>query len=242
MLPNSRGSVERWVAYRDKLLSEGKATGFLKYSINMVLGRGDRVVKAPAVQVRRNKLGIRGLFAATELPIGFQIPFDGEYVDTDIPMVRSNSTDGLYQLNQDGDQITCGDGKHIFIPYVVSSMNLAQCVNAIEGLSETANAVICSASDFDSKPYIQLTEIVNKGQEILVDYGKEYTKKFNVPRSKPQNSQFRLAKILVNNKAVGVARHVCQCCDKIVSRKQKPMHVKTGCEKVKKHSNKFKYL
>ena len=36
-------------------------------------------VQPSYVFAKRNTIGIRGLFAATELPKGFIIPFDGEY-------------------------------------------------------------------------------------------------------------------------------------------------------------------
>ena len=110
MLPLSRVGVEKQVACRDKLLAEGKCTGFLQYSANMT-SRGDTDVSVPAVQVRKNRIGIRGLFASTALPKGFIIPFDGEYFDKNTHPKESTAKEPFCQFNGNDDEIDCGDGK-----------------------------------------------------------------------------------------------------------------------------------
>lgn len=240
MLPVSRVGVEKLVAYRDKQLAEGKCTGFLHYSANMT-SFVEKHSSVPAVQVRMNRIGIRGLFASTALPKGFIIPFDGEYFDKDTHPKKSTAEEPFCQLNCNDDEIESGDGKHVFIPYVVSSMNLAQCINHYQDLGEV-NCQIMQARDFVTKPYIKLTRDLVKGEEILVDYGQYYPNNLKVPKPKPVKSQYKLAKVVTKGNVVGVARHVCTICNKILlSKKQRTVHNRFKCKK-RNCNYKFKIL
>ena len=108
MLPGSRDLGGLYLSYRNELLVKGKATGALKYSVNMARPWERNHVDTPALTVRYNKFGVRGLFAGTDLPKGYKIFFDGQYFQegeergkwSDDPYV------GVKNFNVGGDTIT----------------------------------------------------------------------------------------------------------------------------------------
>ena len=111
----------------------------------------------------------------------------------------------------------------------MSSVNLAQCINTYRDIGSKPNCKIVQARDYTLKPYIELTCDVEKGEEILVDYGPNYPRKLKVPKAKSvKKSQFKVTKVVTkgnNPIEVGVARHVCTICNKILwSKKKRTIH------------------
>ena len=88
---------------------------------------------------------------------------------------------------------------------------------------------------------------VAKGNEILVDYGNYYsTRNFVRKETVPLLPQFQYAKILHGKKPVGVARHACTVCKKILlaakDRSNHIRHKETQCNKKIKQPYELKFL
>jgi hypothetical protein len=70
------------------------------------------------------------------------------------------------------------------------------------------------------------------GPTPRLSYSRYYPNKFKVPKPKSVESQFKLAKVVTNGNKVGVARHVCTICNKILwSKKQRTIHNRFRCKK-----------